>query len=84
MCNMCPSVFPGIKDCPHKEDAHEVVCENQGETRDCNITVLVRDVDPSEVLMWEAFSTAVVDTACTETVCGVKCWNNQDMFTNKA
>ena len=75
-CAICGSVFHWVKDCPHKEDVHEAVCENQEETRDCNITLLVRDVDPSEVLMCEAFSTAVVDTACTKTVCGQQWLNN--------
>ena len=59
-CAICGSVFHWVKDSPHKEDVHEVVCENQEETRDCNITLLVRYVDPSEVLMYEAFSTAVL------------------------
>ncbi|XP_068685832.1 uncharacterized protein [Montipora foliosa] len=55
MCNMWISFSLGT-DCPHKEDVHEAVCENQEATRDCNITLLARDVDPSEVLMCEAFS----------------------------
>ena len=77
-CAICGSVFHWVKDCPHKEDVHEAVCENQEETRDCTITLLVhvRAVDPNEVLMCEAFSTAVVDTACTKTFCGQQWLNN--------
>ena len=74
-CAICGSVFHWVKDCPHKEDVHEAVCENQEATRDCNITLFARDVDPSEVLICEAFSIAVVNTTCTKTACGQQ-WLN--------
>jgi transposase InsO family protein len=75
-CAVCGSVFHWAKDCPHKEEVQQVECEDNTKEGNYNITLFVKDVDPSEVLMCEAFSTAVVDTACTRTVCGQQWLDN--------
>ena len=75
-CAMCGSFFHWVKDCPHKEYVHEAACGKQEDTWDCNITLLVRDLDPIEVLICKAFSTTVVDTSCTKTVCAQQSLNN--------
>ena len=51
--------------------------ENQQreEPDECNITLFSKESD-SEIFMVEALGSAVIDTACTRTVCGEKWLNN--------
>ena len=65
-----------MKDCPHIQEVR--LAEDQDEqlleTEHVKITLLTQKqiISPQEVFTTEAYNTAVIDTACTKTVCGSK------------
>ena len=65
-CAVCSSTFHWVKDCPHK-DVKFVEEENLD---DCMYTQ--QSQKHSYVFMTESFGAAILDTACTSTVCGTK------------
>ena len=75
-CRICDSKYHWVKSCPHKY--HEVkLTENHEDesttTETVNITLYLSsqpNLSPQSVFVAEAFNTAVIDTACTKTVCG--------------
>ena len=75
-CRICDSKYHWVQLCPHKY--HEVkLTEDQGDesysTETVNITLFLSskpNLSPQSVFVAEAFNTAVIDTACTKTVCG--------------
>jgi len=73
-CGICQSTFHWVKDCPNKKEYVKVTEEN-GEPDECNITLFSKEPD-TEIFMVEALGTAVIDTACTRTVCGEKWLDN--------
>lgn len=82
-CAICQSIFHWAKDCPHKEQSANVVESVEGmplvkDRESVNITLFAKhdDRDKHEILMAEAYGAAVIDTACTKTVCGNK-WLNE-------
>ena len=68
-CAICGSVFHWVKDCEHKDKGDNVKMTNDME--DCNLALFTEE-DSSVVFMSEALGSAVLDTACTRTVCGRK------------
>ena len=72
-CSICQSIMHWRKDCPHdKSEEYEI-----DETETCNFTLLAKELSTQyDVLTIESLGTAVIDTACTRTVCGEKWFNN--------
>lgn len=65
-CAICESVFHWAKDCYLNE-------RNKTEkSESVNITLFTNEKHKDEIFMMEAYGTAVIDTACTRTVCGKK------------
>lgn len=76
-CAVCQSTFHWAKDCPHKGEQIKMT-EDCGETNveECNITLFTEELhSEAEILMTEGFGSAIIDTACTQTVCGQE-WLN--------
>ena len=75
-CAVCQSAYQWAKDCPHKNE--QAKCTEDVErlpqnVDECNITLFSKDLlSDSEIFMVEALGSAVLDTACTRTVCGEK------------
>ena len=89
-CAICSSTFHWAKKCPHKSDVqlvqdthdHE---NSESDSDECNLTLFTKEKQSdNEILMTESFGCAVIDTACTRTVCGRK-WlvNFLDNLSNK-
>ncbi|CAB4035978.1 Hypothetical predicted protein, partial [Paramuricea clavata] len=71
-CRICQSIFHYATNCPEKsERVHlsEDVPPSEEGVESVNITLLPQ----SEILIAESYGTAILDTACTKTVCG-KSW----------
>ncbi|VDI33647.1 Hypothetical predicted protein [Mytilus galloprovincialis] len=66
-CRCCDSKYHWFRDCPHK-------------TYDVKLTEEQTDTSETKYFVAEAFNAAVVDTACTKTVCGTK-WLHQFLDT---
>jgi transposase InsO family protein len=87
-CAICQSVFHWAKNCPDKEKPENVkVTEDKSLTEDmesCNITLFNKTQDLNTIFMMEASAAAVIDTACTRTVCGEE-WleNYEGLIENK-
>lgn len=62
-CGICGSVFHWARDCEHNKEKVKMM-------EDCKVTMSASNTDI--VLMTEAAGAAVIDTACTRTVCGKK------------
>ena len=75
-CAICESKYHWVRDCPHKQEAKltEDQSEQFSETESVKLTLLTQKLvlSPQEVFVTEAYNTAVIDTACTKTVCGSK------------
>ena len=75
-CAICESVFHWAKDCPHKGSSAAVKLttdqDEDDESEECNLTLYTKE----EIFMTESFGAAVLDTACTRTVCGRKWLDN--------
>lgn len=76
-CKICSSVYHWWKKCPHKKQDKVNVTESgefDGENvEECNITLFNTDSDKIEsVFTIETQNAAVIDTACSRTVCGEK------------
>lgn len=86
-CKICFSVFHWWKDCPNKSESVNMA-EDRGYDRDmtnveeCNITLFTsanEDISKQtveSVFAVESKNAAVIDTACTRTVCGEKWLDN--------
>ena len=80
-CRICQSIFHWANDCPHKNEHIKLVNDNsdndQQNIEDCNI-ILFTHSKPSENKIFEVETEqcAVIDTACTRTVCGEKWLSN--------
>ena len=80
-CAVCQSTFHWAKDCPHKSEHVKLTEETEDNTNaveECNITLYAKEptsgakISPTaaEIFMTECFGSAIIDTACTRTVCG--------------
>ena len=78
-CAICQSTFHWAKDCPHKAEHVKMTEETAeaGKIEECNITLFSKEsLSDTEIFMVEALGSAVIDTACTRTVCGEKWLDN--------
>ena len=83
-CRYCDSKLHWIKDCPHKnnDDANNVNIVDNGavscDNETVNITLFSAEdpLTPQKVFVIEAQNAAVIDTACTKTVCGTEWLHN--------
>ena len=75
-CAICESKYHWVRECPHKQEVKltEDQSEQFSETESVKLTLLTQKLvlSPQEVFVTEAYNTAVIDTACTKTVCGSK------------
>ena len=72
-CAICGSVFHWAKDCPHKHKKQEEIKMTDAEENEekCNLALFTKEHKPeNEILLTESFGCAIIDTACTKTVCG--------------
>lgn len=71
-CAVCQSKFHWAKDCPHRGEQVKLTEEsNTNDTEECNITLYTKELPTeAEIFMTECFGPAIIDTACTRTVCG--------------
>ena len=79
-CRICESKYHWVRECPHKQQEAKLT-EDQNElseTESVKLTLMTQKLvlSPQEVFVTEAYNTAVIDTACTKTVCGSK-WLHQ-------
>ncbi|XP_034552315.1 uncharacterized protein LOC117821880 isoform X2 [Notolabrus celidotus] len=77
-CAVCQSTYHWAKDCPHKNEQVKLTEDERmtNVVEECNITLLSKDsLSDTEIFMVESLGSAVIDTACTRTVCGEK-WLN--------
>ncbi|KAI4873784.1 hypothetical protein NFI96_002219, partial [Prochilodus magdalenae] len=79
-CAICQSTYHWAKDCPHKNEQAKLTENVESHTEDtdeCHITLLSKEtLSETEIFMVEALGSAVIDTACTRTVCGEKWLDN--------
>ncbi|CAG2190865.1 unnamed protein product [Mytilus edulis] len=74
-CKICDSKFHWVKDCPHKQlDVNLTEHESDELNEIVNITLFTsaQEFKPLTVFVAEAYNAAVIDTACSKTVCGSK------------
>lgn len=72
-CAICQSTFHWAKDCPHRSEQVRLT-EN---VEECNITLFTKDsMSNAEIFLTESLGSAIIDTACTRTVCGEKWLEN--------
>ncbi|VDI13885.1 Hypothetical predicted protein [Mytilus galloprovincialis] len=79
----CDSKYHWFRDCPHKTYDVKLTEEQTDTSETVNITLITtsqQNITPQEIFVAEAFNAAVVDTACTKTVCGTK-WLHQFLDT---
>ncbi|CAC5364880.1 unnamed protein product [Mytilus coruscus] len=70
-CAICQSVFHWAKDCPDKVNSVNFVESESEILENCNITLFTKEQPPvSEIFVLESACSAIIDTACTRTVCG--------------
>ena len=74
-CAICQSLMHWARDCPHRYDEEEAKMTKEEdehvsevEMEGCNLTLLTAH----EIFVVESKGAAVIDTACTKTVCGEK------------
>lgn len=69
-CAICQSTYHWAKDCPHRRN--EVKLTEDENVEECNITLYTKVVTDSQIFLTESLGSAIIDTACTRTVCGEK------------
>lgn len=69
-CVICQSTYHWAKDCPHRRN--EVKLAEDENVEECNITLFTKVMTDSEIFLTESLGSAIIDTACTRTVCGEK------------
>jgi hypothetical protein len=72
-CEVCQNTYHWAKDCPNKKE-YVKLTKDEGikNVEECNITLFSNVLSATEIFMVEALGSAVMDTACTRTVCGEK------------
>ena len=76
-CAICQSVYHWAKECLNKAASNSVKLTESETIENCNLTLFTKE-HPSinEVFAIESSCSAVIDTACTRTVCGEKWFSN--------
>ena len=75
-CAICSSVFHWARDCPHKQEVSNVKFteDNEEIPEECYLTLFTKSKkSENEIFLTESMGCAIIDTACTRTVCG-KTW----------
>jgi hypothetical protein len=67
-CSICRSVFHWAKDCEHRTENVKLT-DGGDKHENCNIALHCQETT-HEIFMTESYGAAVIDTACTRTVCG--------------
>ena len=62
--------------CPHNKQSVNVLEDDLDKCEEVNIVSITEDLDKNKVFVVEASKSAVIDTACTKTVAGEKCYQN--------
>ena len=75
-CAVCESVFHWAKDCPHKNQKQGEIRMTDAEENEEECHFTKESKSQNEILLMESFGCAIIDTACTKTVCG-KRWYEQ-------
>ena len=82
-CAICQSVCHWMKDCPHRSEQTVHMTEQYETNNDCreeescNLTLYANEYKTAnEIFLTEALGCAVIDTACTRTVCGKRWFDN--------
>lgn len=71
-CAICQCTFNWAKDCPHKKTEQVRITEDAN-VEECNIALLTKaSMSDTEIYMTESLRSAIIDAACTHTVCGEK------------
>lgn len=82
-CAVCQSTFHWAKDCPNKCDSVKFT-EDKTDVEECNITLYTKESPTdAEIFMTECFGSAIIDTACTRTVCGQEWLDNYTTVSGK-
>ncbi|CAL9707805.1 unnamed protein product [Knipowitschia caucasica] len=79
-CAVCQSTFHWARDCPHKGESVNITedkAKDKAGVEECNITLYTKaSPTDAEIFMTECFGSAIIDTACTRTVCGQEWLDN--------
>ena len=78
-CAICESVFHWAKNCPHKRQNQEdfKMTNEENNEEECHFALFTKEhKTKNEALLMESFGCAIIDTACTKTVCGRR-WYEQ-------
>lgn len=71
-CIVYQSTYHWAKDCPNKKNEQVRITEDEN-VDEVNITLFTDDpMSDAEVFITESLGSAIIDTACTRTVCGEK------------
>uniref|UniRef100_M4AZE1 Integrase catalytic domain-containing protein n=1 Tax=Xiphophorus maculatus TaxID=8083 RepID=M4AZE1_XIPMA len=82
-CAVCQSTFHWVKNCPHKADSVKIA-EDAKDVEECNLTLYTKESPTdAEIFMTECFGSAIIDTACTRTVCGQEWLDNYSTVLQK-
>ena len=70
-CAICQSIYHWKRDCPDKkEDVNLTDTQSSDEAEECHITLFTKSSEICEIFTVEARGAAILDTACSKTVCG--------------
>lgn len=82
-CAVCQSTYHWATDCPHKGESVKIT-EDKTDVEECNITLYTKESPTdAEIFMTECFGSAIIDTACTRTVCGQEWLDNYNTVLRK-
>lgn len=82
-CAVCQSTYHWAKDCPHKGESVKMT-EDKTDVEECNVTLYTKESPTdAEIFMTECFGSAIIDTACTRTVCGQEWLDNYNTVLRK-
>ena len=77
-CSICQSIYHWRKNCPHDQSDVNFTSDTdksgpQQQPEDCNVTLFTKEShNEHEIFVIESLGSAIIDTACTRTVCGEK------------
>ena len=73
-CSICQSIFHWRKDCPDDDKSRVNIItteyDNEQKPEQCNALFTKESHNQHEIFVIESLGSAIIDTACTRTVCG--------------
>ena len=79
-CSICESIYHWRRQCPHKKEKVLMMEQNDdnSDSEKCHITLFTKSTSAKEyeILTVEAYGAAILDTACSKTVCGQVWYDN--------